>query len=284
MKPRILIVEDKAENRAVAKKCYELREEYDFAYASDYDEAINNLEGTSYTGIITDCFMPKKTGSGDITLGLSLIDRLVVTPPEILDRREKYLQQLQQYKDVLDIDNPQLRCAFYINSNNSFLQAIMGCIYTKNKSPKENTRSYLEKFGVGSYRGERDPWGAAEKDHAWILEQMMQQTEAAQPLGILIIDYAQANNIPHFMLTARHNFIGENVIGKWCRENKIPFGNPTESEKIYPHYWSESLKDIERQIQEKEKLSREEMMEKLEEHYKYLSQLYGRNKADMGDY
>ncbi len=251
MKPKILIVEDRPENTAAARECYSKKEEYNFDYAVDYDEAMNRFLGTSYAGVITDCFMPRKTGSGDITLGLNLIDRLVVTFPEILTRREKCRQQLKEYEDVLDIGNPQLQCAFYINSNNSYLNAMMRTIYTKNKSPAENTKSYLEKFGVESYRGEDDQWGGAENDRAWVLEQMMRQTES-QPLGVLIIDYAKAKNISHFMLSARHN-TGGDVIGKWCRDNQVPFSNPTESEKVYPSYWSEGLKNIERQIQDRTK-------------------------------
>ncbi len=249
MKPKILVVEDKLENLAAAKECYSTKEEYEFAYSSDYDEAMATLAGTSYAGIITDCFMPKKTGSRDITFGLSLIGRLVVTPTEILARREKCQQQLQEFKDVLEIDNPQVHRAFYINSNNSFLNAMMRTLFTKSKSTEENTNYYLEKFGVGCYRGQDDQWGAAENDRAWILEQMMRQTESAQPLGILIIDYARANNIPYFMLSARHN-TGGNVIGEWCRDNQVPFGNPTESEKVYPHYWLEGLRSIEQQIRD----------------------------------
>ena len=275
MKPKILVVEDKPENIAAAKECYSMREEYDFAYAIDYDEAMTTLGGTSYTGIITDCFMPNKTGSGNITLGLSLIDRLVVTSKEILDRREKYQQQLQEYKDVLDIDNPLVSRAFYINSDDSFLNGVMRTLFTKSKSSEENTKLYLEFYGVKSYSGQDDRWGGAEKDHAWILEQMMRQTEI-QPLGVLIIDYAKPKNIPHFMLSARHNTAGD-VIRKWCEDNQVPFDNPTESEKAYSHYWSEGLRSIERQIQDREKIVPRKIMEK---YYNY----HTRNKADMEDY
>ena len=252
MKPKILVVEDRPENIAAAKECYSARDDYHFYYTKDYDEAMEALVGVTYLGIITDCFMPKKTGSGDISLGLSLIDRLVPRTQEVQAQRERLRNMLESYKELLDIDNPKVQRALYIDGG---LRSLLWGLY--NGKPKdENTRKYLE-FSYGRlgdikpYKGESDNWGAAKKDHAWILEQMMQQTEAAQPLGILIIDYARANKIPHFMLTARHDEIGESVLQKLCRDNNIKFGNPRESEKANPHYeagWVLGLRVIESQI------------------------------------
>lgn len=258
MKPKILVVEDRPENLAAARESYAPRDEYHFDFAQDFDEAMEALGRTPYTGIITDCFMPKKTGSGDVSLGLSLVERLAPVTPEIKEKREKFHEKLESYRELLDVDNPEVQRALYINGG---LHVFLRCVYN-GRDKQENTARYLEQFGIEPYKGESDNWGHAEGhiregkwvvptdkcvDYPWILEQMMKQTEAAQPLGVLIVDYARANNIPHFMLTARHN-IGSDPIEEYCKKNSVPFEMPRESEKKGRSYWLHALSIIEAKL------------------------------------
>lgn len=257
MKPKILVVEDKPENQKAAKESYSTSDEYQFDFAQDYDKAMNALRVRKYKGIITDCFMPKNIGTGNIDLGLSLVERLAPLTPEIKQKRAKFLEILNSYKDFLDIDNALVRKLLYIHDGQSIPPCVLDLnnyyvlmkVKTYNDKIKA-TEYFLKTGGVPVYSGQNDRWGQASEDYGWILEQMMQDTEAAQPLGILIIDYAKKQGIPHFMLTSRHDQIGETILRKWCYQNVVSFGWPTESEKRNPdsHYWQQALESIEKQI------------------------------------
>jgi hypothetical protein len=70
---KILVVEDTEENMEAAKAYFKSKG-IEALYAKDYDEAMAILESdSSLEGVITDCFFPKKTGSGDRTLGEKVI-------------------------------------------------------------------------------------------------------------------------------------------------------------------------------------------------------------------
>ena len=77
MKRIILLVEDNLEALPLARKALlNVKKCKDVIIAKDYDEAIELLENNVDIGfVITDLFFPKKTGSGDITLGLDLLNQ-----------------------------------------------------------------------------------------------------------------------------------------------------------------------------------------------------------------
>ena len=96
MKPKILVVEDGPENLKTARALYTTRDEFYFDYAKDYDEAHGALEQAVYAGIVTDCFMPRKTGSGDVSLGLSLVDKLIPYTRNITNPREFMVEAMKK--------------------------------------------------------------------------------------------------------------------------------------------------------------------------------------------
>jgi hypothetical protein len=77
MKTIILFVEDNLEVLPFATKALLNAEKCrDVIIAKDYDEAIELLKNNLDIGfVVTDLFFPKKTGSGDITLGLDLLNQ-----------------------------------------------------------------------------------------------------------------------------------------------------------------------------------------------------------------
>ena len=77
MKRIILLVEDNLEALPLARKALlNVKKCKDVVIAKDYDEAIELLENNVDIGfVITDLFFPKKTGSGEITLGLDLLNQ-----------------------------------------------------------------------------------------------------------------------------------------------------------------------------------------------------------------
>lgn len=77
MKRIILLVEDNLEALPLARKALLNAEKCkDVVIAKDYDEAIRLLKNNLDIGfVVTDLFFPKKTGSGEITLGLDLLNQ-----------------------------------------------------------------------------------------------------------------------------------------------------------------------------------------------------------------
>ena len=90
MKRLILLVEDNLEVHPFATKALLNAENCrDVVIAKDYDEAIELLKNNLDIGfVVTDLFFPKKTGSGDITLGLDLLNQA-----KQLNQAEKSNQQ-----------------------------------------------------------------------------------------------------------------------------------------------------------------------------------------------
>ena len=72
-KLEILIVEDREENMAAAKKYFGKLENVSADYAKDYTEAIANLESKKYGAVISDIFFPEKTGTEERQLGKKFI-------------------------------------------------------------------------------------------------------------------------------------------------------------------------------------------------------------------
>jgi len=71
-KLKILIVEDKEENRKAAQEYFNTRDDVYVDFATTYDEAIEKLENESYAGAILDIEFPRTMGEGSEKLGLEL--------------------------------------------------------------------------------------------------------------------------------------------------------------------------------------------------------------------
>ena len=90
MKRIILLVEDNLEALPLATKALlNAKKCKDVIIAKDYDEAIELLENNLDIGfVVTDLFFPKKTGSGEITLGLDLLNQA-----KKQNQKKKYIKE-----------------------------------------------------------------------------------------------------------------------------------------------------------------------------------------------
>jgi CheY-like chemotaxis protein len=76
-KPRVLVVEDNEEYRAFAARALDVNYTYlPVDFASDYSTGNQALDSEIYTGAIFDCFMPDKEGSGDISKGIDVLEKI----------------------------------------------------------------------------------------------------------------------------------------------------------------------------------------------------------------
>jgi|TARA_Y100000310_G_scaffold119750_1_gene118470 DNA-binding NarL/FixJ family response regulator len=74
---KILLIEDNPQFREGANKYFNSRKDIELVYALDYDEAIKELYAEpKIDGAVIDCFFPKKTGSGDISLGKNIVKKI----------------------------------------------------------------------------------------------------------------------------------------------------------------------------------------------------------------
>ena len=79
-KLKVLVVDDREENRAAAQSYFATRPELEADFAGSYDEAISKLETEMYGAAILDVEIPRKTGEKTEKLGLELSDLLNCTP------------------------------------------------------------------------------------------------------------------------------------------------------------------------------------------------------------
>lgn len=75
-KTRILIVEDREENRAAANQYFQSREDLEVDFATSFSEAIEKLEQTVYAGAIVDIEFPREPGEEPQKIGLELGKKL----------------------------------------------------------------------------------------------------------------------------------------------------------------------------------------------------------------
>ena len=77
---KILLVEDVAQYQDVAQK-YLVSRGNDVALAKDYSEAMDRLKNPDFDGVITDCFFPELTGSGNREIGYQAIQKMLASDP-----------------------------------------------------------------------------------------------------------------------------------------------------------------------------------------------------------
>ena len=73
---KILLVEDNPQYQDVAQRYLASRGNV-ITLAKDYSEAIDKLKNPDFNGVITDCFFPELTGSGNRDLGYEAIKRML---------------------------------------------------------------------------------------------------------------------------------------------------------------------------------------------------------------
>lgn len=201
---RILIIEDNPGYREGADKYFGNQGGIDIAYAIDYDQAMPLLAGEPrQDGAISDVFFPKKTGSGDISLGKLAIEKMRDSDP-IESARKAVLEKVGQYAKIDDelkeylinfadgypekgkvIHNPTI---WAIERAGKVLAPEAVALIVKNT---------LKVYMTSAMQARRDYYGA--------LEKAIQESEANQPLGILIGERAEELGIPFVLATSTYH-------------------------------------------------------------------------------
>ena len=101
---KILLVEDNPRYASSAEQYLASRSQA-VALARDYSQAMDRLRNPDFDGVITDCFFPETTGSGNITLGKELVGRMAKSD----FRERKMVEELEVLGKYVDLEDQDMR-------------------------------------------------------------------------------------------------------------------------------------------------------------------------------
>jgi len=255
MTNKILIIEDNESYRKAAEDFFRDKD-VEIVYAKDSDEAAASLESNpGYNGAIVDCFFPKKTGSEDRELGISMIEKMANEDPNF----RKYDDVLEEFGKYVELDS-ELRT--YIQSwaksaqrydldKNPTLRAIARCSTVLGKAGAahilKNTLGAMHKINSLDDKGSRDYYAA--------LEKAVQEDERNQPLGIYIAETLEGIGVPFVLATStyHHDILTQpicNYAGK-RRWQVIDCYQGKEDEKATPEFWESVYSALNREMEDR---------------------------------
>ena len=227
---RLLIVEDNPEYRKGARDFFDSIS-VSPVYATDYNSAIENLPADA---AMNDCFFPKETGSGDISLGKEVIDRMAQSDPREMRVRRAY-EVLSPFADVND---PELRkyVRFFVNRIQGEMSEDPVLMAIKQVSEVDKGIATLAaKNTLGLMYREKD-----DRDYYGALTKAMDESEANQPLGIKVAERATELKIPLVLVTStyHHDILTQPVQDYAGRRGwRLIDCFQNQDEKATPEFW-----------------------------------------------
>ena len=252
---RILIVEDNPKFREGAEKYIITRSDISPNYAIDYDEAISKIYGNEHDGIVTDCFFPKSTGSGDISLGKEIVESMALSDPDETRARES-IAFLEPY---IDLSDPEMKDIIdsYIHSMGSreatkeptFL-AIKKVGDTLGKEAA--TKIAKESLGlIYTPKSMRDS-SSKRRDYYGALNKAMIESEHNQPLGILVAEKAEELGIPKVLATStyHHDILTQPIQNYASKKgwHLVDCNQDSEHQKETPEFWERVFQILKREV------------------------------------
>ncbi len=241
----ILLVEDN-ESYAKAAETYLTSMDYTVTGARDYTEAMAKLD-SSIDGVITDLFFPETTGSGNVDLGRRLVERITegYRKPEVEERVSKGLKTISQ---EIGLGNPKIRkYVGYLlrTSEDPVLQDIINlCRIGRQEWAVAMIKSIPEDM-IPRY-GYLD------------LMDAMEESEANQPLGVLVAENAYELGKPCVVTTSTyHHGRLTSPIFNAARDGKLTLGGKYrltlldaapghEAAKADPRFWAQTVEELEK--------------------------------------
>ncbi len=244
---KILVVEDNPKYASSAEQYLASRNQA-VTLAIDYSQAMNELRNSNFNGIISDCFFPETTGSGNITLGIELVGRMAKS-----DSRERKmvegLETLGQYVDLEDSDMKRYARFFIGTSQEGDVSQspVVRAIKQVSMLGKEAT-TMIAKNTLGMvYRENQAP-----KDHYGALMKAMEESEANQPLGLLVAEKSDELGLPLILATStyHHDILTQPVQDYASRKGwrLVDCGPNSEDDKASPEFWERAFGELERKL------------------------------------
>ena len=189
---KILLVEDNPRYASSAEQYLASRNQT-IALARDYSQAMDKLRNPDFNGVISDCFFPETTGSGNTTLGRELVGRMAKSD----SRERKMAEGLEALGQYVDLEDPDARKYARFTANLYHPDSVIFKVLEQvaNVDKKVATHAFKETFKL-IYREDQAP-----KDYYGALMKAMEASEANQPLGLLVAEKADELSLPLILAT-----------------------------------------------------------------------------------
>jgi len=243
---RILLVEDNPEYAGSAERYLASRSQV-VTLARDYSQTIDKLKSPDYDGVLSDCFFPDITGSRNIALGKELVGRMAA-----LDSRERKmvegLKVLGEYVDLKDQDMRKYARFLISTSQERDISQIpvVRAIKQVSMLGKEVTTQIAKNALRGVYRQDRAP------NYYEALMKAMEESEAHQPLGLLVAEQAEELGLPLVLTTStyHHDVLTQPVQDYASRKGwgLVDCGPNKEDDKASPEFWERAFSELERKL------------------------------------
>ncbi len=212
--------------------------------AIDYCDAMKKITGEKYDGAIIDCFFPEETGTNKTDLGKSLVARLQGEDPH----ERKMAEGMEILKDHINLEYPEIYklARYLVDSLPDFKNSVINqALKSVGELSKEVSTLAFRNTVELIYRENRAP-----KDYYGDLFRAIDNSEANQPLGILVAEKAAELHHPLVLATStyHHDSLTQPIQNYastkgWklidCAPNK-------ENDKETPEYWVRVMRELER--------------------------------------
>ena len=242
--PNILLVEDNQTFANVATD-YLSSQDNKIDLANDYQEALERLQHVD--GVITDCFFPDTTNTGNITLGKELVEKMANSDP--YERKiNDSLKLLEEYIDMQDEEIRRYARSFIGNSEERDISKspIFSAIKKVSLNIDKGIATMIAKNSLGLiYKN-----NLATKDYYHELIKAIDESEANQPLGLLVAERADELGLPVILATStyHHDVLTQPVHNYASRQgwNLIDCSQPDD--KATDGFWRMVWGDLEKRL------------------------------------
>jgi|TARA_B100002003_G_scaffold221149_1_gene223947 DNA-binding NarL/FixJ family response regulator len=246
---KILLVEDNSQFREGANKYFNSRKDVELVYALNYDEAVKGLYAEpKIDGAVIDCFFPKKTGSGDISLGKEIVKKMESSDPD----EKKRLEGLKVLGEYINLNDQDMRkYARHLINNTPEDDILQNPIVKAIKQVSmlgKDVATIIVKDTLGMTYQKNN----LSKDYYDALRNAMEKSETNQPLGISIADKANELGIPFILATStnHHDILTQPIQDYVSRKGwgLVDCFQNRENEKATPEFWEKAFNELERKL------------------------------------
>ena len=241
---KILLVEDNPRYASSAEQYLASRSQ-SIVLAKDYSQAMDRLRNPEFNGMITDCFFPEKIGSGNIHLGKGLVEKMAKSDPHEIKIAES-LESLGQYVDLEDQDARKYARFFAVNLYQPDSPIFKALELVAKADKQTATHAFKETFKL-IYRENQAP-----RDYYSALMKAMEESEANQPLGVLVAEKASELSMPFVLATSTyHHDILTQPVQDYASRNGwklVDCGPNREDDKASHEFWERAFGELEKKL------------------------------------
>src|SRR3989338_4449730 len=244
---KILLVEDNPRYASPAEQYLASRNQA-VTLARDYSQAMNKLKNPGFKGVISDCFFPETIGSGKNMMGKELVERMA----ESDSREKKMVEGLEVLGRYVDLEDQDMRkyARFLIGTSQErdiSQSPVVKAIKQVSILGKEAT-TLIAKETLGLiYRENQAP-----KDYYRALMKAMEESEANQPLGLLVAEKADELGLPLILATSTyHHDVLTQPIQDYASSKGwrlVDCGTNREDDKASPEFWERAFGELEKKL------------------------------------